>query len=531
MAFANLRKELVCSICLNIYTDPVNLKCGHNFCQVCISCVLDTQERTGVYSCPECRTVHHKRPELQRNFTLRNIVTNLGSSEINWPETGTYCTYCIEAPVPAVVYCLLCEASLCHNHLKVHSKSSEHTLSDLSTFQKNKKHSIHDKILECYCTKDDTFMCGFCKVNGAHQGHNVKSLYESFDKKDTLINGIHKFFTERKELEVRIQSLLKHKRTILEKAISERKSFTALFKDFWGQLEELEKKDLLSEISRQEEKLSSQVSDLIRQLEIRMKNMAGKILYPKELYNLTDPQMTLQESSKSYLRDAEEGDIEDRETQAMHILDRDDLDLTGISHILHKGLSDLIFGINGGICMQGAADILLDINTAHNELYISEDRKTAIRSPHKSRTETPERFMDYPQVLSSGSFSSGQCFWDVDIEGSECWIVGMCYPSINRAGVFQSAIGLNKKSWCLYRDGHCHFVIHDTKVTRLHDNISSDRIRVYLDCEAGQISFYELGLSIHHLHTFSDTFAEPLHAALGVWGSGCIKVSGGNLKV
>uniref|UniRef100_A0A8C5MV77 Uncharacterized protein n=1 Tax=Leptobrachium leishanense TaxID=445787 RepID=A0A8C5MV77_9ANUR len=54
MASADSRDELTCSICLNIYTDPVSLTCGHKFCRLCIGDVLDTQGARR-HSCPECR--------------------------------------------------------------------------------------------------------------------------------------------------------------------------------------------------------------------------------------------------------------------------------------------------------------------------------------------------------------------------------------------------------------------------------------------------------------------------------------------
>ncbi|GAA6102713.1 E3 ubiquitin-protein ligase TRIM47 isoform X1 [Tachysurus ichikawai] len=53
-----LQKELVCAICLDYFDDPVILKCGHNFCRMCI--LMHWEENGGDdigYQCPECRMV------------------------------------------------------------------------------------------------------------------------------------------------------------------------------------------------------------------------------------------------------------------------------------------------------------------------------------------------------------------------------------------------------------------------------------------------------------------------------------------
>ncbi|XP_078251735.1 zinc-binding protein A33-like [Rhinoraja longicauda] len=45
-------EDVVCPICLDFFTDPVSLECGHNFCR---SCITQSWDREGRNSCPECR--------------------------------------------------------------------------------------------------------------------------------------------------------------------------------------------------------------------------------------------------------------------------------------------------------------------------------------------------------------------------------------------------------------------------------------------------------------------------------------------
>ncbi|KAM5172069.1 E3 ubiquitin-protein ligase TRIM21-like [Mantella aurantiaca] len=525
MASADLRAELECSICLNIYTDPVTLKCGHNFCRVCIDRVLDTQGRSGGYSCPECRQKFQDRPALHKNRKLRNISENFLSAQ-SQDQSGVFCTYCVDSPVPAVRSCLLCEVSLCDKHLRVHKKSPEHILTDPTSSLESRKCSVHKEVLKYFCTEDDTCICMSCCLIGEHTGHKMESLDEaSGKKKKTLRNVLQKLVTTREKTEERVRSLQEHRRKVEEEAAGDTERVTALFIDLRRRLEVLEKR-VLREISGRAERDSMSIEEKIRDLEIKKDELSRKMRHIEELCNMTDPLTVLQESDTGDLCDTEDGDDEDRERHDKLLHDGGGL---GVAGILHTGLSDIITEVNVYFPIQEAAEILLDVNTADNNLHISDDRKTVSWSDiTQNRPETQERFQYYYQVLSSRSFFSGRHYWEVDVRGSDNWRVGMCYSSIDRRGG-ESLIGCNKKSWGLYRDDdlYQYYVIHDSNEIPVSTDIYSDRVRIYLDYDAGRISFYDLCDPIRHLHTFTTTFTEPLHAGIYVW-RGCIKICGGN---
>ncbi|XP_069619204.1 E3 ubiquitin/ISG15 ligase TRIM25-like [Ranitomeya imitator] len=535
MASADLRHELLCSICKDIYTDPVTLRCGHNFCRVCIDGVQDTDGGYGEYSCPQCRATFQKWPPLQKNITLCNVVENVLSTQLHHEIIGICCTYCVDSPVPAVKSCLLCEASLCEKHLKVHIKTSaDHVLTEPNTSLKTRKCSIHKKILEYYCTEDAACICVSCSLAGEHRGHRVEMLVEASEKKKKKLKTVlQKLITKRKKTEERVQSLEERRRKAQERAAGEAERVIALITHVRRRVDDLEKK-VLSEISSREEKMS--LSDVIQKLELKKDELSKKMRHIEELCNMTDPLTVLQEPDTRDLCDPEEeGGDEDKwghdggdEDTGGH--DGGDRGMELISHISHS-LSDLIKDINVIFYVQDPADILLDVNTAANNLLISDDLKTATWTEIKqNRPETAERFL-YNQVLSGRRFTSGRHYWDVEGSRSGWWIVGMCYPSIDKRGQ-QSYIGYNNKSWGLYKvlvyNNLCS-VRHDSNEIPLPHDISSDRVRICLDYEAGQLSFYELCDPIRHLHTFTVTFTEPLHAALYVY-NGSIEISGSNCE-
>ncbi|XP_019396925.1 PREDICTED: E3 ubiquitin-protein ligase TRIM62 isoform X3 [Crocodylus porosus] len=74
MAMAcSLKDELLCSICLSIYQDPVSLGCEHYFCRRCITEHWVRQEPQGARDCPECRR-SFAEPTLSPSLKLANIV-------------------------------------------------------------------------------------------------------------------------------------------------------------------------------------------------------------------------------------------------------------------------------------------------------------------------------------------------------------------------------------------------------------------------------------------------------------------------
>ncbi|XP_053578098.1 E3 ubiquitin/ISG15 ligase TRIM25-like [Bombina bombina] len=529
MATADLREELTCPICLSLYTDPVTLSCGHNFCLGCIESVLGTQEGSGVYSCPECRETFTQKPKLQRNIALCNVMKHLQITQTEQKDTGVLCTYCVHSPVPAAKSCLLCEASLCDTHLRVHSKSEEHVLTEPTTSWGNRKCYKHRELLKYYCTEDAACICVSCSMAGEHRGHQVELLNEASEKKKKkLRNVLQKLTTKREKTEKRVQSLQEHRRGVQEKAAGVTERLTALIRDIRKQLEDLEKR-VLSDITRQQEQVLLPISDLIQQLEKEKNELTRKMSHIEELCNMTDPLTVLQEqeSHRDDFCGTEKGDNEVTQRGDKQVPAGGDLDEGLISVTLYRGLADIVTDVKRELYVQVTSDILLDINTAHNNVIVSGDLKTAswLRI-NQQRPETPERFTVYPQVLSTRSFSSGQHYWKVETSKSGVWCVGVCYTSMERGAGGQSVIGENNKSWCLYSDYYKGLSVqHNTILTSLHPPLSCDTVGILLDYEAGCLTFYELCDLIRHLHTVTVTFTELLHAAFYVWDDGaCVRI-------
>ncbi|XP_073435864.1 E3 ubiquitin/ISG15 ligase TRIM25-like [Dendrobates tinctorius] len=486
MASADLREELKCPICLEIFRDPVNLTCGHNYCRACIDRMLDTQVGAGPYNCPECRTMFPARPGLQRNIALCNIVTIFSSANPEQSGSDIHCSYCLYSAVPAVQSCLNCEASLCSNHLRVHRRSAEHILTKATQTPEKTKCSVHKEILKYHCMVDDSCICVTCCLAGEHHGHQVELLEEASEKKkETFRAFVRKLSSKRDMIEKKIQDLENHRP---KKPGNEED--TILFPDLRG------------------EKVLYTVSSLIQLFQIKKEKVSKIICRLEELFNSPDPVTVLHE------KDVElKGFLDGEEDQ--------EWDVCG--QTLHNNVGDQISR------SQDLLELVLDISTAANNILVSGDLRTMYWSAvYQNRPETPKRFQ-YNQILSSQVFSSGQHYWEVETSETGDWRLGVAYGRIERTGD-QSYFGDNDKSWCLRRlYKNQYSVMHNNIVTTCPHAFSCNRFRIFLDFDAGQLSFFELSNPVRHLHTVTATFTEPLHAAFGIgyWLCGehcCLKI-------
>ncbi|XP_018416723.1 PREDICTED: E3 ubiquitin/ISG15 ligase TRIM25-like [Nanorana parkeri] len=519
MASLDLEEELNCSICLDIYKDPVSLRCGHNFCQDCVVSALKAQ-KSRPYTCPECKANYADWPLLEKNRKLNNIVERFLSTPR--AQAKILCMYCLKSSIPAVKSCLHCEVSLCAEHLEAHNKSLDHVLTEPTSTFSNKKCSIHKKPLEFYCCEDATCLCTSCCLVGMHKGHEVIILEEAAaEKKGRLRNALDKLTPKKNKLEKQAQSLQERKAKVQGKAGHEKQQATNLYKDIRRQLG-LQEKQVLSDISKMEGQVYLKVSNAIKKVESQKVELSKKMSQIKQLSDMTDHIALLQEQQPNMDEASEDQDVKDDGDLVVP-----DLDEVLIVLTLHKSITDFMSNANLKVAshVKEASDLILDVNTAHMNVALSHDLKAAsFSTTPQVRSELPGRFKYWSQVLSTKSFSSGRYFWEIETSELGLCGFGVCYPSMERQRD-GSGIGDNNKSWSLLHATNTHLAIHNFYKQQVPHKSSCTRYGVYLDYKSGHLSFYQLCDPILHLHTFKATFTEPLHAAFFVDDGAWVKIN------
>ncbi|XP_058872132.1 tripartite motif-containing protein 16-like protein [Acipenser ruthenus] len=567
MAEANImvaEDQFSCPVCLEILKDPVTTACGHSYCMGCIKNCWDQTDHTGVYSCPQCRETFTPRPVLRRNTVLTEVVEKLKKTRCKPPPVQTYagpgdvpCDFCTGRKFKAVKSCLTCLASYCETHVKPHYEGAAfkgHKPINAIGNLEQKLCAEHQKVLDVYCRRDQKCICVLCTVK-EHKSHATVSAEKERTGKQKQLGETQT------EIQQRIQERLKETEE-LKQAVESLKRSACI------EIKESEK--IFTELIRSIEKIHTEVIELIganekaavNEAEGRMKKLEQEIAELRrrnaELKQLskTEDHIHFLQNFQSLCAPPEAGDLPSVtfntdisfgavRKAVSEIKDHiEDFCKGGLSKItktvneiavytLGSRSSDRRLKVNevAVYSMQApeprnraefikySCQLTLDPNTAYRKLCLSEgNRKVECRSETQPYPDHPERFDSWAQVLCREGLSGTRCYWEIEWSGRGANI-GVTYKGISREGRGHScALGRNDKSWSLFCSGSSYTAWHNNNHTIITDP-RSPRIGVYLDFNAGILSFYGVSDTMTLLHRFQTTFTEPLYPGLGLyWG-------------
>lgn len=265
-----MAEELTCSICLSLFTTPVTLPCGHNFCSQCLDLSWKGPEDSE-YSCPQCRYVFSSRPELRKNTLLSNLVSQVMAArredpshqeeeEEDEPETpdkaAVLCDSCRK--VAASKTCLTCMASFCQEHLLPHLQSPaflDHLLSQPLGDLQQRKCPEHNKLMDHYCWDDGRCLCCYCALT--HKTCKTYTLQEAKRQKELHYTNLLKSVNQKIEKATNTSEEVKsEQRRLLESTRKKKELLEAEYEEIKSLIDE-ERRRAMAKIEEEEKKVTS----------------------------------------------------------------------------------------------------------------------------------------------------------------------------------------------------------------------------------------------------------------------------------
>ncbi|XP_072255003.1 E3 ubiquitin-protein ligase TRIM11-like [Pyxicephalus adspersus] len=497
MATATLQQELKCCICLNIYTEPTTLPCGHTFCKQCIQ---KTFQMSIHPSCPECRQRFPSGMELNINMKMYNITEYLNSGKTKYQGGCTYCNGI------AIKLCLDCETQLCGDHIKEHSAG--HVLTDLSTTLQSRKCPIHQELLKYCCMVEGVHICASCGLFGDHKQHKFEKLSDLSDKEKCSLKILVDLLTDEKaETEKKVTLVKSHKEKVALKTEFMKKLVTGVIWDMKKELESVENQ-ILCQISDLEDQVLNQVSEVIKTLESQILDINKQIKEIQNLCNTTDPLTILE---KTTLNTQKANDLLNVENEYyVNYLDSGRILVMLQSSIRRFTMSLPLLLKNRGFHTEDATSRLLPIG------HIIKNVPPALLLTLDGQDVNSPRFS-----FSTSTISSGEHYWEVETSDKPSWAVGLSYYN-NGYG----ELGYNADSWCLQltKDKQLK-ALHDSQEVSVTTYDPLKAVAVYLQYETGLVSFYQVSNnSMRYLCSMHAQFTQPLYIGMHVGQSGWIRI-------
>ncbi|XP_044839868.1 E3 ubiquitin-protein ligase TRIM39-like [Mauremys mutica] len=346
----------------------------------------------------------------------------------------------------------------------------------------------HQETLKLFCEEDQTSVCVVCHLSRAHRDHRVVPIKEAAQEYKVKLQGA--LGPLRKELEVALALMSAEEKKTTEwqgKVKNRREMIAGEFNKLHTLLRE-EEQLLLQSLEEEEKETLQRLQENVTKLSQQSSSLQQLITEIEE--KCQQPVVELLKDVKSTLSRSENVKLQEPEAVSTDLKN-----MYKISLYMREALQRFV------------VDVTLDPDTANPRLVLSEDQKH-VRDGDKRQDlpNNPERFDPCISVLGAEVFTGGRRYWEVEVGDKTCWTLGVCRESVSRKG--QVRLSPEDGHWAVWlRDGG--YKARTSPPTPLPVSVRPSRVGIFLDYEAGEVSFYNV-TDRSHLFTFTGTFSGTL---------------------
>ncbi|XP_029993490.1 E3 ubiquitin-protein ligase TRIM21-like [Sphaeramia orbicularis] len=508
--------QFLCSICLDVFTDPVSTPCGHNFCKTCITQHWDVNVP---YNCPFCKRLYTTKPELQVNTFIVEMAAQFRQSTQQRARSRSEqqavtpgeipCDVCAETKLKAVKSCLVCLASYCETHLEPHLTvpgMRRHQLIEPVENLETRMCTKHDKLLELFCRDDEICICTLCTYSD-HKKHEVVPLKDEYEVK--------KFNLGKTETE--IQQMIQNRRLKINKfkqvvEFSNKDADREIadgVKIFTILKESVEKgmSNFIKTIKGKQRITETQAKGLIKELEEEISELMKRSTELQQLSGTADQLHLIQNfsslNSAPSTKDWTEVRLQPPTYEGTVVRALAQLEETFNKETKSHFKADLK---RVETCK---VEVTLDPASAHPQLLLSGGGRRVKHGDEETKVpDSPKRF-DRLFVLGNNSFSSGRVYYEAQVQGKTEWTLGVARASVSRKGV----IPLKPQNgfWTICLKNKFQYFASTNHEVPLFTKCRPEKVGVFVDYEEGLVSFYDVNAATLIYSFTGCSFNEKLH--------------------
>ncbi|XP_005414286.1 PREDICTED: E3 ubiquitin-protein ligase TRIM17 isoform X1 [Chinchilla lanigera] len=459
-----LQEEATCSICLDYFTDPVMTACGHNFCRTCIQ--TSWEKAKGKKGRRRQKGVF-PCPECREMSPQRNLRPNRLLTKV---------------------------AEMARQHRGLQER-------DLCP--------AHQEPIKLFCLEDQSPICVVCREAQEHREHRVLPVEEALREYKLKLEEDMGYLQEEVRKTEKLQA--KEEQTLAQwqdRVKDRRERIMVEFEKVALFLAEEEQR-LLRALKREEEETAMQLRNSKATLDQQRRSL-DLLLLQLEDQSLREPLQMLQDM-KGTLARKRNLSVQCPEVAVPAVV-------RTVCRV--PGQRDVLRGFQ--------EEVMPDPTSAYPYLLLYESRQRRYLSPlpEASTACGRDRFLAYPCAVGQQSFSSGRHYWEVGMNllGDALWALGVCRDNVSRKDRVPKS---PENGFWVIQLSKGKQPLSPGPTTPVTLTEPPSHIGIFLDFEAGEVSFYSVNDG-SHLHTYSQAaFPGPLQPffCLGAPKSGQMVIS------